>query len=149
MSDIALIWDAETGAADFAIEANDLAIDDGLQTAVLLSLFLDAPAQDGDVLPEGETDRRGWWGDSEGDHYGSRLWLLDRAKATQETLDRAEEFAREALQWLLTDRVAESLVVTASFPRVGAWGLEIEVHRPSKDPATYKFDSTWLAQAGE
>lgn len=116
--DIALVWSNAAGAADAGIVANDLARDDGLQTAVLLSLFTDRAAEEGDVLPDEETDRRGWWGDEfaddAGDRIGSRLWLLARSKRTDDVLARAEEYARESLQWLIDDKVAERIEVTAS-----------------------------------
>lgn len=147
MADLALRWDGAAAAADLAVLANDLVLDAGLQTAVLLSLFLDRRAEDGDELPAGETDRRGWWADATpvvaGDRIGSRLWLLAREKETKATLERAQKYAREALKWLIEDRVAERLEVTAEFPRTGMLGLTVEVFRPRADPVTFRFDHTW------
>ena len=59
--DIALIWNDALGAADIEIGASDLTTDAGLRTALLLSLFTDRRAEDGDVLPDNASDRRGWW----------------------------------------------------------------------------------------
>lgn len=149
MSDLALTWDVASFGADFSIVANDLESDDGLQTAMILSLFTDRRAEAGDDLPDGETDRRGWWGDAHpvvpGDRMGSRLWLLARAKQTQETLDLAEAYAREALQWLLDDKVSDRIDITASIPRADVLGLEITVYKPQIDPVTYRFNYTWAA----
>lgn len=151
MTDIALTWDAADGAADFALSAGDLLSDDGLETAVLLSLFTDRRAEDGDVLPDGETDRRGWWADAfpveDGDHFGSRLWQLARSKRTPETLRRAEEYAREALAWLLEDKVAGRVDVTAEALAGDILGLGVTIYRPTSDVAQYKFNYTWDAQA--
>lgn len=76
MTDIALHWDAVLNCADIALKNGALDTDDGLRTAILISLFTDARALDDDVLPAPE-DRRGWWGDAipeiEGDIIGSRL----------------------------------------------------------------------------
>lgn len=70
----------------------DLQGDDGLMTAVIISLFTDARAHDDDPLPDERvgvsSDRRGWWGDclpdAQGEQtlesIGSRLWLLWREK---------------------------------------------------------------------
>jgi phage gp46-like protein len=151
MSDIALVWDPTQGCADLAVAANDLARDDGLQTAVLLSLFTDRSAETGDPLPSSETDRRGWWGDSvpvvEGDRIGSRLWLLAREKVNPKILSRAEDYAREALRWLVDDLVAERVEVTASIS--GAWlVLAVVIYRPQQDPARYRFNTVWAAQEG-
>ncbi len=151
MSDIKLTWDVLAGAADVGIEANDLETDGGLETAVMLSTFTDRQAEPGDELPEGETDRRGWWADAhpvvDGDKFGSRLWLLDRAKQTQANVDRAREYELEALQWLLDDLVASKIEVVASIPRPMVWGLAITIHRPNKSPVHYRFNRTWESQA--
>ena len=148
MSDLALTWN--TVAADFGIEANDLAVDDGLETAVLLSLFLDRRANADDPIPDGSDDRRGWWGDSfpqvPNDLIGSRLWLLGREKQLQTVLARAQEYAREALQWMLDDRVSDRIEVTAEFVREGVLGLRIVIHRPRQAPAQFRYDLNWQAQ---
>ncbi len=150
MSAIGLVWDSTLLAADLGIVSNDLYVDDGLATDVLCSLFEDRQAEPGDVLPEGETDRRGWWADAfppvAGDRRGSRLWLLARSKETPDVLARAEEYAREALQWLLDDKVASQLEVAAEFITGRGLGLTITIHRPDKDPATYRFGRAWDVQ---
>lgn len=88
---------------------------DPIDAAILLSLFCDARALPQDL----QDDPRGWWGDAlasqSGDRWGGRLWLLaSRAKNVPETLRLAEDYAREALQWLLDDQVASEINVTAS-----------------------------------
>ena len=50
MSDLKLTWN-EWGA-DATVEGHDLALEDGLATAVILSLFLDARARADDALPD-------------------------------------------------------------------------------------------------
>lgn len=155
MSDLALIWSAELGCADLALSGDDFVSDEGLRTAVELSLFTDRRAEPGDVLPDGETDRRGCWADAvadvDGDRMGSRLWLLARAKNTPDVLSRAEEYAREALAWLLADKVASSVTVVAEFLAVGdrgvpALGLTVTIQRPSGSPAVFKFGRVWAAE---
>lgn len=151
MADLALRWDLDEGAADLAVEANDLATDEGLETAVLLSLFTDRRADATDTLPSGETDRRGWWGDAvpvvEGDRHGSRLWLLERATQSPSILPRVEEYGREALDWLLEDKVAARVDVTASLPRTGALLLEVAIYRPHQaDPVRFRYHAVWAAQ---
>jgi phage gp46-like protein len=151
MTDIALIWNPAQGYADFAVAGGDLAADQGLYTAVTVSLFTDAQAQPGDVIPDGSSDPRGWWGDMPIDpaaqdatapprRIGSRLWLLDRALQTPETLARAQSYAREALQWLLDDGVAGSVTAAASFPALGWIELDIYLGQSGGSPA---FTFTW------
>ncbi len=153
MSDFALAYDFDTLVSDLVIDENDLASDAGLETAVQLSLFCDRRAELGDVLPLGETDRRGWWADAladvPDDKFGSRLWLLDRAKPTAEALVRAEEYAREALQWLLDDKVAEAISVTVTYPSRGVRSLLVHVQRPTMDSVEFRFNHTWASQEAQ
>lgn len=149
MTDIALVWDPIRLVADLSVFNNDISTEEGLRTAVVLSLFLDRRVG-ADEVPEGETDPRGWWGDSATDRIGSRLWLLDRATNTPATLDRARVYALEALQWLVDDSVAESVDVTTEFVRSpsGGWGLGlfVTIRRPATDPVSYQFGRVWDAE---
>lgn len=150
MTDIALIWDADRGGADLALDENDLLADDGLETAVLISLFTDRRAEDGDVLPEQESDRRGWWGDTqpiaEDDRIGSRLWLLGRAKETPDLLSRVNEYVSEALAWLVTDKVVERVDVESDIVGNGIVEFTISIQRPKADPVQFRYNYTWAAQ---
>jgi phage gp46-like protein len=150
MSDIALVWDNEAGAADVAIVANDLQADDGLETAVFLSLFTDRRAEEGDTLPESGADRRGWWADGvpvvPDDKWGSRLWLLSRAKNEPGTAQRAREYAEEALAWLMEDRVTDRVDVDAAIRADGILLIEVEVYRPGRDVTFYRYDYVWASQ---
>jgi len=127
-----------TNGLDLAIAGNDLRTVQGLSTAILISLFTDRRAEDDDELPLGTTDRRGWWGDAfadvSGDRIGSRLWLLRRAKQTQQTLNRAKEYAHEALAWLIDDGVATSLQIAASNAGNAILSLEISITLPDGTP---------------
>lgn len=89
--------------------------DDGIGTAILISLFTDRRV----TADEAEGDRRGWIGDAlseiEGDRIGSRLWLLKREKATEETRQRAVEYAIEALAWMEDDALITGLEIEAEW----------------------------------
>jgi phage gp46-like protein len=145
--DIALTWDPALGNADVTLTNWDLTTDRGLQTAVLLSLFTDRRALDDDIPPSGDsTDRRGWWADEfaevEGDLIGSRIWLLDRSKAVNETALRLKEYALEALAWMLEDRVVESINVPVEIDGDRLlWGVELQ--RPGKDKVPFRFGNLW------
>ena len=79
--DLALSFDNEAGIGDLVIENDDLKIDEGLETAVLISLYTDARVSD-EELPAEEAQKRGWWGDIypdiPNDQIGSKLWLKAR-----------------------------------------------------------------------
>lgn len=133
---------------DLCLSGNDLATDAGLHTAVVVSLFSDRRAEADDPLP-GSDDRRGWWADAypdiDGDLIGSRLWLLAREKQTDEVLNRAREYAQEALQWLIDDGIAQRVTVTAEHVRQGVLGLLVEIQRPAGNAVEYRFNYLWEA----
>ena len=133
MVDIAHGYDNETMTGDLALADGLLAADDSLHTAVLHSLFTYARAE----------GRHGWWGELLGsaanDRYGSKLWLLRREKQTEETRLRAREYAEEALAWLVTDGIASSVVVAASYPRRGVLFLEVTITLTSSASEVFKF----------
>lgn len=91
--------------------------DDGLESAVFLSLFLDARAEPGDQLDDGDGgDKRGFWAETYGFVGGSRLWTLRRRKRDQVTLSLVESYSTEALKWLVDDRVAKDVTAVAQSP---------------------------------
>lgn len=142
-----------TGTELMAQARNDVEPEDGLETAVLISLFSDRRAGESDVLPDGTSDRRGWWGDAvtdvDGDQVGSHLWLLSRSTLTPSTVARAQQYAQEALAWLVQDQVASKVDVVASNPEPGLLVWDITIHRPEVSPVTYRYARAWAAQAGE
>src|SRR5260370_260114 len=106
MSDTTIIWNPALGYGDWDMDGAQLVAGDDLLTAVYISLFTDRVASPDDVIPDGTQDPRGWWGDAGQDVLiGSRLWLLNRAKQTTETLNLAKDYITEALKWLIDDGV--------------------------------------------
>ena len=140
MTDIALSWDVDIGAGDLHLAGADLAPDDGLRTAVIVSLFTDRRAGAEDV--EGGTARRGWWGDTlaDDDRIGSLLWLLRREKQTAVVLVRAEGYAREALAWLVEDGIAVAVAVSAEWVAQGRLALDIAIDQRGAPVAEYRFE---------
>lgn len=141
-------------AGDLVIAGPSLDDDDGLETAVVISLFTDRRAQPGDALPQfahvgGLPDRRGWWGDSfaevPGDRIGSRRWLLYREKLTPATVARLIEYDREALQWLIDDGIARAVNISAEIQGIERIAELIEIVRSDKPVAQYRFNSFWKA----
>ncbi|TAH39298.1 MAG: hypothetical protein EYC70_00500 [Planctomycetota bacterium] len=127
MTDIAL--EIGEDGADLAMAGGDLARDEGLVTAVLISLFSDRRAEPAELLPPLETSARGYWGDTQEDRLGSLLWFLWREKASEETRRRAEEYAQQALSWLVQDGVAERVEAVAEYVRAGVLSLTVQIQR--------------------
>ncbi len=133
--------------ADWAIGALGLEEEEGLETAVILSLFTDRRASPDDVLPFGETDRRGHWSDAyptvPGDRMGSRLWLLSREKQLPQVVARAREYLREALEWLEEDGVASRVDCDAFIVRDGVLGMSVVITRPDDQQTSFRFEYPW------
>lgn len=126
---------SENGS-DLVLEAGDLVLDEGLSTPVIVSLFSDAqiaadeslpghrdptPQERASFLPSEIPDRRGWWAEAA---FGSKLWLLDRAKLSDLTVAAARDYTENALQWLIEEGIASR--VEAVVERAGE-RLEIAV----------------------
>ncbi|MBR0681904.1 hypothetical protein GXW74_15525 [Roseomonas eburnea] len=138
VADLALRFDVAKRRFDLAIAGADLALDTTPATAMVVSLGSDRFARADDLLPSQPSavpedpgapaelnPRRGWVGDaldSQGRRIGSRLWLLERAKESEETRRRAEAMATEALDWLATTR-GYLVEVSAEWVRRGLLGL--------------------------
>jgi len=143
-----VLLDVIGGELDVALDqAGDLQSDEGMRTAVALSLLSDRRALPDDELPGGGTDRRGWWADalaeSEGDQFGSRLWLLGREKDLESVRNRAETYARESLEWLLEDKVAESLEVSATTVSNDTLQIRVVVIRGDGSRLAEQFQYVW------
>ena len=152
MADAAMVM-TEFGG-DLVLFGFDLERDDGLETAVIISLFTDRRASAEQIPPEYEQDDlRGYWGDltnaSATDQTGSLLWLLAREKELPQTLSRAEQYCRDALTWMIDDVVATTIEVAASYHSRGVMLLVIDIYRPTGPAVRYRYNYEWSAQAGK
>ena len=127
-----------TGQGDWRLEAGVIQSDADLRSAIITSLFTDARAP-ADAVPSGE-DLRGWWGDLPDDGYGSLLWLLHREKQTETVRVRAEQYARQALAWLIEDEVVETLTVEATYPQRGRICIAVEIEQAG---SARRWDFLW------
>lgn len=104
----AIAFDPRTRRCDLVVSGRGLVLDTTALTPMLIALGTDRRAEPDDELPDTTTEgslqsgfnpRRGWAGDAfNGDRIGSRWWLIERAKLTDETLLAAEDDGRQALQ---------------------------------------------------
>ncbi|AQU87960.1 hypothetical protein B0W47_11310 [Komagataeibacter nataicola] len=161
--DIAITWNVREARGDWPIVSGDLALDNPLRSAVMVSLFTDrvAPEQPssadmaaGIQSPTGApgsagADRRGWWGDAFGDlPIGSRLWQLRRAVmvGTRAIPREIESICTEALQWLVDDGVVRSLAVSAwwsaTIPTMAEFSVTL-TQPGNSTPQTFTFSWAW------
>ena len=127
MGDVLLAFGAL--GTDLQLAGGDLVGDDGLLSAVIISLFTNRLADPGDELPAGEPDRQGWWADATlpggKDRIGSKLWMLRREKQLPTVVARATEYAQEALAWIVTEGRAQDVTVLADVPAQGVLRLRV------------------------
>lgn len=152
MTDAAMVMTDNGG--ELVLAGFDLARDDGLETAVIISLFTDRRAVAEQIPAElSQVDLRGYWGDisstAPSDQTGSLLWLLAREKQLPAILGRAQQYCREALAWMLDDLVATRIEVTAEFVAQGWMLILVDIFRPTGSPVRYRFNYEWAAQAAK
>lgn len=165
MTDIAsfITQDPKTGASyiDWLMDGPDLLGEEGLATAVLISLFTDRLADADDAIPgapptasKGPADRRGWWGDTPADPAqakgaqaltGSRFWLRAGWPANEKTARQIELDAREALQWMIDEKVAQSIDVTTWWSARDVVSLHVSIAQRGAHgrPELFEYDYVW------
>lgn len=143
--DIALTFQNSSQFTDISLNGADLAVDQDLYTAIVISLFSNRRADPDDVV-DGDY-RGGWWGDSfatvNGFQIGSRLWLLSRQKATQDVANRAQQYCYEALQWLVDQFVVASILVETEIHPLFTLAIGVTVTKPDGTTIPFKFQYVW------
>jgi phage gp46-like protein len=110
-----------------------------LITAILISLFTDAAADPGDIIPDGSGNPRGWWGGA----IGSKLWLRERSKQTATTLALVKNDIEQALDWMVADGVIAGIEVMTEWTRPGMLGAEVILKRTDGARTALKFSKLW------
>lgn len=121
---------------DIQIENNDIVLGNGLASAVYLILLTDARATLDEYLnvvkhSSFPYDLRGWWGDTFSDSpLGSKLWLNQRRKATDITLQNQIDWTKQALNKLIDSGWAKSVFVDAGWTARGVMAMRVEIQKP-------------------
>ena len=124
--DIALIKQ-DDGTYDIAVDTDgDLVKTQDIDTAIYMSLMTDKRAASSEVsLPQ---NQRGWWGNllnADSDYeIGSKMWLLDQSRRTQDALNKGQQWVTDCLQWLVMDGYIKKITVT---PEYVAAGMQLKV----------------------
>ena len=157
MVDIRIVSDREGGAPHPEVvtldlllaPSGDLETGDDLATAVKIALLTDGLADPDELLFEHDGDRRGWWADLQAgaiwgaSPIGSKLWLLEREKATESTRARAERYIRDALQLLADIGAIAGFDVALERSAVTAITGEVAVYRDGRQPIAQRFEIHW------
>lgn len=140
MSDAALIWN--DFGADINIVNGDMMKDGGLASAVFISVFTDARSPSVTLLPLGENELKGWWGDLDQDiTTGSLLWLVQREKALPEVAAQAREYIKDSLEWLVDDNIASIVAIDSQIIKPQSLQIIIKIHRGSSKEFAYLWEA--------
>lgn len=94
---------------DFELENGDFIIEEGLDTAITMSILCEKRDETIDV-PE---NRGGWWGNTvqtiEGYEQGSFVWTKYQSAIDNEIIEDIDTFVRDGLQWLIDDQIASDI----------------------------------------
>ena len=101
---------------DINIDDNgDIENINSFDTAILMSLITDKRADESEVKQP--QNRRGWWGNSLNDdidyEIGSKLWLLEQERATQDILNNSIDYTSECLSWMIEDNLVDDIIIDA------------------------------------
>jgi phage gp46-like protein len=124
---------------DFDDDSGDFVQDDGLETAILMSLFCNERATE-EQVPQ-PFKRGGYWAiDITGMQF-SHLWLVNGRK-TQDKLNLGSEYCNTALNWLIEKGYATEVNTEASFTDEGIQ-LDIAISKPNGITDNYTYQ-LWL-----
>ncbi len=142
MSDVLLYQTNDNG--EINIEGGVVEMSGGLDSAVYLSLFGGMKHDDG--APNNPLT---WWGNlSETEpakQYRSETqYLLGTLPTTSYNLGRIEEAAGRDLQWLLDEKIANSVSISATIPALNRVTLTIVILAEG-ERSTFNYTENWEA----
>lgn len=140
-SDAVLTVAPSSGLYDFSIDQNgDIKTEEFFDTSLLYSIYGERRASPDEVVEP--QLRRGWIGNSEEFENGSKIWLLSQARLTRSNLNRLQDEAKKAIQWLVDDGYAVLIDnVTATVTDNGVL-LDVTIRR-SRDKIDRRFFKLW------
>lgn len=143
---IGMTWNNALSCGDLTVTHDGLSLDEGLVSMVIICLFTDARASSDDIIPDGTDDPRGWPGDTFSDSpWGSKLWLLDREKLTEDVRQRVADYASLAIQPLLRAGYVRNARITARISRPDRIIFTVILTRPDKTLLRIEMNKRWEA----
>lgn len=116
---------------------------DPLTRAVVISLFTGG-GRSLMTTPTSRWDGGGIRPAVQNDRYGSRLWLLQRSKLTNQLVQTVRGYIRECLQWMIDDGVVSRIDLDIRRTGINELGNSITLWRRD-GPVMISFDDLWSA----
>lgn len=120
------------GVYDFSLDpSGDIETKESFDTSILMSIFCERRALPSE-MPISHY-RRGWIGNEStpGFEIGSKLWLYEQSRITRSVLNGVSSVIKEGLEWMVEDKIAESIEVRSFMRETGTIETEISIARPS------------------
>jgi len=122
-------------------EEGDIANGDFFDTSIIYSILGERRALPSEV--PSPRRRRGWIGNEFEEHEnGSKIWLYEQSKTTRTILNNIESEAIIALQWLVTDGYAVSIIAAKAVVTREETGLSISIQRPNSQ-VEHRYYTLW------
>lgn len=143
--DIALAVN-EFGIFDIALDADgDLQGTDSFNTALLMSLYCERRAGASEIADVSQ--RRGWWGNVlsriPGFEIGSKFWLLNQARTTQNNLNYGITYLQDGFNWLVQQGYAKKVQVSGRIVNATGMNFTIQIFTGIDKVGTPLFDQ-WV-----
>ncbi len=112
MKDIVFKYDPVQKCFDLDLEN---VVGDSLESKIGMLLFTDARCEDYE-LPVYEQSKKGFWANAfDNKNIGSKLWLLKRAKKTNNILNDVNAYCNQALEPLVTEKIVSKIEINTHF----------------------------------
>ena len=119
----------ENNLYDIDFSSNgDFYLTETFETSLLVSIFEEKRADESEI--PNPIYRRGWWGNilNDGDfENGSKLWMIYQSRATNETLSRAIDYIKIAINWFIEDNLADKINVSGYYENKGELFIMINI----------------------
>ena len=140
-TDVLMRTDAD-GIYDIELdEQGDIANGDFFDTSLIYSILGERRALPSEVPTSSR--RRGWIGNEFSDYEnGSKIWLYEQSKLTRTILNNIESEAVNALQWMIDDGFAVSIIAANAVVTGNGVSIEISIQRPNSE-VEQRFFELW------
>lgn len=100
-----------------------------LLNQLIISLFTQKQATPEELKLYGFDENKGWWADAlNASNIGSKFWLLSRSKNTKTLSQKIESFTRDALEWMIAEKLILSIEVSVKKTNNSFYFIEINLY---------------------
>jgi phage gp46-like protein len=144
MQDLKKVMNAD-GLFTLSLVNGDFEVIDGMETAVLVSLYTDARLDESEVKTP--LMRSGWIGNimTQGRQLGGKLWKFENSPVTTSYLANAKEATQRSFDWMINDKVARSITAAISAQKAtnGMTNISHQVGIVARDGVKQDYVYLW------